>query len=172
MLGTYNTAPSPMASPARLQQMEVYMDNLNCAAQGSPAQQQQATELILCAIKDIFLSFPGELKDSVSLKKALVGDGSWKVTKEILGWIIDTEKGTIQLPPCRLVELKDLLDIPASLWRMSVKKLRALIGKLRSMHLAVPSAIRHFYHIQAALTKADSGRQAYLSQAFHAKIAY
>ena len=99
-----------------------------------------------------------------------MSDGSWKVTKEILGWIIDTEKGTIQLPPCRLVELKDLLDIPDSLWRMSVKKLCALIRKLRSMQ--VPSAIRHFYHIQAALTKAYSGRRAYLSQAFHAEIAH
>ena len=39
------------------------------------------------------------------------------------------------------------------------------------MHLAIPSAIGHFYHIQSALTKANK-RTAYLSNDFHHEVAH
>ena len=63
-------SPPPLASTGRLQAAEVYMDDLNCLAQGSPYQQRQVTEMVLQGIKDIFPSLPSDLKDSVSLKKA------------------------------------------------------------------------------------------------------
>ena len=49
---------------------------------------------------------------------------------------------------------------------MDRKNLERLVGKLRSMHLAVLGAVSHLYHIQCAL--AD---RAWLSPAFHRKIA-
>ena len=57
---------------------------------------------------------------------------------------------------------------------MSTKKLERLIGKLRSVHLAVPGAVGHFYHIQCALTAAHHAARptAYLSRGFHADISF
>ena len=78
------------------------MDDLNCLVQGSPDQQHRATKMVLKGIMDIFPSLPFELKDSVSLDKAKKGDGNWSVEKEILGWILNSEKGTFQLPSRRL----------------------------------------------------------------------
>ena len=53
------------------------MDDLNCLAQGSPAQKQQVTDMFLQGIKDILPSLPADIKDSISLKKAWQGDGDW-----------------------------------------------------------------------------------------------
>ena len=39
------------------------------------------------------------------------------------------------------------------------------------MHLAIPGAIGHFYHIQTALTKANK-RTAYLSDTFHIEVVH
>ena len=40
--------------------------------------------------------------------------------------------------------------IPATQRRMGRKDLERLVEKLRSMHLAVPGAVAHFFHIQRA----------------------
>ena len=54
---------------------------------------------------------------------------------------------------------------------MSHKKLERLIGKFKSMHLAIPSAIGHFYHIQMALTT-ENRKTAYLPTAFHQDVTH
>ena len=167
----YHCAPSPTAGPDRLQYVDVYMDDLNCLTQGDDHQQQRLTEIALSKLKTIYPAVDGEVKNSVSLKKARAGDGNWSVSKEILGWIINSASGTISLSPKRITDLNTLLDIPPTQHRMSRKKLERLIGKLRSMHLAVPGAIGHFYHIQMALTKANR-RTAYLSKGFHQDVAH
>ena len=87
-----------------------------------------------------------------------------------MGWILDSEKGTFQLPYIRLKELKALLAISPSQRRIAVLKLRSIIDKLQSMHLAVLGAIRHFFYIQEDLTKSGIATKAYLSTAFHRKI--
>ena len=69
----------------------------------------------------VFPSLPKETKDSVSLKKALQGDGDWKTTKEILGWMVNTEDGTLRLSPKRKAELETLIDIPPTQRRISTK---------------------------------------------------
>ena len=51
-------------------------------------------------------------------------------------------------------------------------KLRCLTGKLRSLHLAVPGAIGPLYHLQTALTRADTNRQTYISKGIHRNIAH
>ena len=38
-------------------------------------------------------------QEPASIKKLWKGDGAWDTRKIILGWIIDTTKGTIELPP-------------------------------------------------------------------------
>ena len=79
--GTYSLDPSPTASAARIQCVDIYMDDLNCATQGDVGKQQRTSELTIQALKEIFPSLPSEVKDSVSLKKALQGDGDWAQVK-------------------------------------------------------------------------------------------
>ena len=169
--GLYQASPSPSAGPNRLQYADVYMDDINCLTQGDTYQQKRVTEIVLSEIKSVYPTVEGELKDSISLKKAKAGDGDWDVTKEILGWVVNSATGTISLSQKRRADLETLLAIPSTQHRMSRKKLERLIGKLRSMHLAIPGAIGHFYHIQMALTKANR-RTAYLSKGFHQDIAH
>ena len=77
--------PAPTASAARLQYIDVYMDYLNFSTQGDVEQHQQAYELTLRALKEMFPYLPSEVKDSISSKKALRGDGDCAQIKEILG---------------------------------------------------------------------------------------
>ena len=67
----YATSPNYTASKNRLQKVEVYMDDFMGVTQGNPDQQKRVTELLLRAIKAFFPSVPEEIKDSISLKKAL-----------------------------------------------------------------------------------------------------
>ena len=150
------------------------MDDLLSATQGDRTQQQRVSELTLRALKEIFPSLPAETKDSVSLKKELQGDGEWTTTKEILGWMVDTEYGTLRISPKRKAELGSLLNIPPSQRRISTKKLERLIGKLRSMHLAIPGAVGHFYNLQQSLTAAQHAHRAtaYVTSAFHSDLRF
>jgi hypothetical protein len=36
-------------------------------------------------------------KEAISEKKLNKGDGGWNQRKEVLGWILDTSKGTLEL---------------------------------------------------------------------------
>ena len=65
--GAYCLATLPTSSSARLQYVDVYMNDLNCATQGDVGQQQRTSKLTLRDLKEIFLSLPSEVKDSVIL---------------------------------------------------------------------------------------------------------
>ena len=54
----YHTSVAPPASPDRLQYVDVYMDDLLCAAQGGAAQKKRVSELMLCTLNEIFPSVP------------------------------------------------------------------------------------------------------------------
>ena len=53
---------------------------------------------------------------------------------------------------------------------MGRKELERLVGKLRFMHLVVPGAVSHLYHIQCVMFQARTDR-ALLSPDFHCEIA-
>ena len=97
--GTYKTSNGKTASTKRLQYVDIYMDDLLCAAQGDPAQQQCVSS---------------EVKDSSRLKKVLAGDRDWAAIKETLGWVIGTNHGTLAMSSKRRLKLISLLDIPDS----------------------------------------------------------
>ena len=52
----------------------------------------------------------------------------------------------------KLWEILTLVDIPATQSHMVQKELERLVWKIHSMHLAVPGAVAHVYHIQRALS--------------------
>ena len=94
------------------------MGDFISAVQGGPDRQHQVFDGTVCAVKWLFPSLPGELKDSVSVKKLVAGEGDWTCVKEVLGWILDTEAGTFTLPERKLEELLTLVGIPATQRRM------------------------------------------------------
>ena len=53
--------------------------------------------------------------------------------------------------------------------RMGRKALEHLVGKHRYMHLVVPGAVAHLFHIQRALNQGGVDR-AWLSPAFHREL--
>ena len=53
---------------------------------------------------------------------------------------------------------------------MGRKYLEPLVGKLRSVHLVVPGAVAHLFHIQRALNQGGVD-QAWLSPDFHRELA-
>ena len=60
--------------------------------------------------------------EAVSLKKLQKGDGSWSTRKVILGWVLDTVRQTLELPPHRKQLLADIFTHLASVRRVSHKK--------------------------------------------------
>ena len=109
---------------------------------------------------------PGEIKDSVSVKKMTADEGDWNCKKEVLGWRIDTEESMVALTERKHLDLLQLLAILATQHQMGRKELECLVGKIRSMHLTVTGAVAHLYHIQRALTQGEKYR-AWLSTEFH-----
>ena len=71
----------------------------------------------------------------------------------MLGWQINTEAGTVALPERKHRALLQLLAIPATQRRIGWKELERLVEKLLPVHLAVPRALAHLYHIQRTLTQ-------------------
>ena len=100
----------------------------------------------------------------------MAGEGNWTCVKGVLGWILDTEAGKVNLPERKLEELLTLVYIPATQRRVGRKDLEHLVGKLRFMHLTVPGAVEHPFHIQRALNLGGVDR-AWIYLAFHSKFA-
>ena len=138
-------------TPESLTHFYFYMGDVISAVQGRPDCQHLSFDGTVCDLKWLFLSLPGDLKELLSVKKLVAGEGGWTCGKEVLGWILDTEAGTVTLSERNLKELLTLVDIPATQLRMDQKDLERLVVKLRSMYLAVPGAVAHLFHIQRAL---------------------
>ena len=160
------TGTVPPHTPESLTHIDFYMYDVISVVQGGADCQHRVFDGTVRALKWLFLSLPGELKDSVSVKNIVAGEGYWTCVKEVLGWILDTEAGTFTLPERKLEELLTLVDIPTTQLRMGRKDLERLVGKLRSMHLVVPGAVPHLFCIHRALNQGRVDR-VWLSLAFH-----
>ena len=93
-----STRPGPPYTPESLTHIYCYINDVISLVQGGPNRQHQVFDGTVRALKWLFLSLPRELKDSVSVKKLVAGEGDWTCVKEVLGWILDTEAGTVTLP--------------------------------------------------------------------------
>ena len=71
-------------------------------AQGVLDCQHRVFDCTVRALKWLFPSLPGELKDLTSVKKLVAGEGGWTCVKEVLGWILDTEAEKVTLPERKL----------------------------------------------------------------------
>jgi hypothetical protein len=93
---------------------------------------------------------PGEShqNEAVSLKKLRKGDGSWSTRKEILGWIINTVRQTIELPAHRKLALAKIFQDLASSRRVSNKTWQRYLGKLQFVSSAIPGCAGLFSALQ------------------------
>ena len=107
-----STGPGPPHTPESLTHIDCYMDNVISVVQGGLDRQHRVFDGTVRSLKWLFPSLPGELKDLVSVKNLVAGEGDWTCVKEVLGWILDTEAGTVTLPERKLEELLTLMNIP------------------------------------------------------------
>ena len=96
--------------------------------------------------------------EAISLKKLLQGDGSWNTRKIILGWIVDTIRHTIELPPHRKETLAQIFEELSGVKRVSTKKWASVLGRLRFVSVAIPGSAGLFSALQWAQNKAGHNR--------------
>ena len=85
----------------------------------------------------------------------------------MIGWIVKFVNMTITLPPHRVARLKEIVtSIPHTQHRVGVDKWHQVLGKLRSMALALPGARGFFRQMQEALCHVK-GKLVTLSTGIH-----
>lgn len=130
----------------KLQTIDIYVDDFIAAAQGDKPTLMRVRRSLLHAIDDVFRPLeagdPSTRKEPTSVKKLRQGDACWATLKEILGWIIDTKRMTLSLAPRRAERLRHLIyeEFPNHRKRATIKDWHRLLGKLRSMTLALPGS--------------------------------
>jgi hypothetical protein len=97
-------------------------------------------------------------KEAVSIKKLRKGDGGWSQRKEILGWMLDTTRGTLELTPRRRLRVMEIFDYLRHRNRVSVKKWQRILGELRFMAPAIPGSAGLFGALQLGLSHTDRQR--------------
>jgi len=152
---------------------DVYVDDFILLAQGGRRRMRRLRRVLFHCIDMVFRAPDGQddewKKDPISLKKLLKGDGALETVKVILGWLVDTVAGTIELPPNRVERLKEILAaFPRSRKTCPKKDLHKLVGELRSMILALPGGVGCLSWLQETLKTAN--KRVYLNQHFHDAI--
>ena len=105
-------ALKPSSKP--LAYVDVYMDDFLGKAQGHPGLRECVCSTIFQSVDDILR--PNCHTDSthrsepISLSKLAKGDAKWATRKILLGWIVDTDAETIELPEHRRLRLLEILD--------------------------------------------------------------
>ena len=149
----------PFSKPLGL--TDVFVDDFIQLGQGGPKRMKALRRHLLHAIDQV-LATPGisdeKRLEALSLKKMLKGDGSWNTRKVILGWIIDTLRQTLELPPHRKQELARIFSDLSSRSRVSRKTWERTLGKLHFMHTAIPGSAGLFGALRNALTKSNNNR--------------
>jgi hypothetical protein len=150
------------------------VDDFIGMVQGGAAHRRHVKRALLATLDTVFRHLaPGDnpfRQEPASDKKMQKGDATWATHKVLLGWLVDTLKMIIELPPHRLKRLFEIMDsVPPHQERTSVKKWQKLLGELRSMVLAVPGGKGMFSILQSVLTKrCDSTSRLRLTKPVHA----
>ena len=148
-----------------LEYVDVFMDSdFILLTQAPPERQQQVRRILLecqdSVIRPLDQSDRPERKEAASIKKLRKGDGCQMDTlKTVLGWVLNTEHRTVQLPESRVIRLNEILvKLPKEKKRMSKKIWYQVLGELRSMVLAIPGGRGLFSALQRALRRTHNGK--------------
>jgi hypothetical protein len=93
-----------------------------------------------------------------SIKKLLKGDAYLDMLKIVLGWILDTLKGTIELPPHQNQRLREIFEYLHHRTRVGTNTWQKILGKLRSMAIGIPGSRGLFSMLQEGLKCQDQDR--------------
>ena len=85
-----STGPVPPHTRESLNHIDCYMDDVISVVQGGLDRQHRVFDGTIHALKCLFPSLPGELKESVNVKQIVAEEGDCTCVKEVLGWILDT----------------------------------------------------------------------------------
>ena len=141
---------------------DIYVDDFISLVQGSTPRRQRHMRGLLHSVDRVFR--PIDAQDSPhrqpvpSITKFQKGDGSMQTVKGVLGWILDTVRGTLELPPHRRQRLMDIFEEVKGKTRMAVSKWHKILGELRSMAVGVPGSKGLFSTLQTALQFTEAHR--------------
>ena len=141
---------------------DCYVDDFVQALQGPPEARLRLIRRLLHSIDAVFRPVDSQdspLRKTVpSLKKFLAGDGYLSTKKIILGWLLDTVRQTLELPPHRIERLQEIFDSLRNKDRVPVKLWHKVLGELRHMSLGVPGSRGLFSMLQEGLRHSDRHR--------------
>ena len=135
--------------------VEVFVDDFIAATNNSTEDHlRHFSRAMLTGVHSIFppphvSGHSGE--DPVSQKKLRQGEGTWEVTKEILGWIVDGAQFTIQLPPEKCHKIVRLIKKLTKQNYTSLRRFQELAGKLQHASFGIPGGKGLFSPIYRAL---------------------
>jgi hypothetical protein len=87
----------------------------------------------------------------VSEKKLRKGGARWDTTKEGLGYLLDGNARTVQLPPARVDVLLSELRSILRKRRIPLKRFRSIVGRLQHAARILPAARGFFAPLNNAL---------------------
>jgi hypothetical protein len=141
---------------------DIYIDDYVQGIQAPRAKRMQHQRRLLHSIDSVFRPVDDNddpvRKDVPSRKKLSKGDATLLTRKNVLGWIIDTLRGTIELPEHRRLRLEEIFDYLRGRRRVGVSKWRKILGELRSMAIGIPGSKGLFGALQTGLKYADHDR--------------
>ena len=88
----------------------------------------------------------------------LKGDACPRTCKGILGWIIDTIRGTLELPPHRIARLNEIFEYLHGRTRVNIKRWHRILGELRSLAIGIPGCRGLFGALQYGFRHTDKQR--------------
>ena len=146
---------------------DVFVNDFIQLAQGGSKQLSTMRRHLLHAVDEV-LARPTASEphhnEAISIKKMRKGDGSWGTRKLVLGWILDTTRHTIELPPHRKEALADIFKSLVGLKRISRKRWESILGKLRFISVALPGSAGLFCALQLALQRTTSDGRIRITQ--------
>ena len=139
---------------------DVYVDDFVQLGQGSANKLNAIRNCFFHTLDTVLRApEPGESRnEAVSLKKLRKGDGSWHTRKTIVGWTLDFIRQTLELPVHRKEELISLFESLRDRKRVSERRWRKALGKLRFIARGVPGSKGLLSALQLALNRASDGR--------------
>jgi hypothetical protein len=151
---------------------DVYVDDFIGLCQGNQSRRLKVKRYLLhtldLVLRKLDPTDSPHRQEPASISKLLKGDATWTTRKAILGWIIDTTRHTVELPPHRQVRLAELLlSIRPGQRRIATKRWHQVLGELRSMVLAIPGARGLFSTLQQAFQEPESATRLRLHKHVH-----
>jgi hypothetical protein len=132
------------------------------AVQGNQQVRLQHLRKLLHSIDGVFrptdANDPPGRQPVPSLKKLLQGDAHLCTRKVVLGWLLDSLRQSIELPPHRVERLSVIFNSLRKKSRVSLKSWHATLGELRSMSLGIPGSRGLFSLLQEGFRHVDRHR--------------